>query len=308
VPASDAYALVVDHLTARYGSRPVLDGLSLRAERARLTAVLGPNGAGKTTLVRCCTGLLEPAGGTVRVLGEAPGSKPLASRVGLMPQSTGAWSGVRAGELLRYLAGLYAHPIDIDALISRFGITAYAKTAYRRLSGGQQQAVNLAGALLGRPELVFLDEPTAGMDPQARRGTWELVGQLRADGVSVVLTTHFLDEAEQLADTVVVIDSGRLVASGSPAELARSGAEGQIRFRAVSGLRLSSLVEALPLGTHALEESPGRYLVVGEVSPQLLASLTAWCASEGVLAEQLSVERRSLEDVFLELTGRELRA
>jgi ABC-2 type transport system ATP-binding protein len=146
------------------------------------------------------------------------------------------------------------------------------------------------------------------MDPQARRGTWELVAQLRADGVSVVLTTHFLDEAEHLADTVVVIDSGRLVASGSPAELARSGAEGQIRFRAVSGLRLSSLVEAMPLGTHALEESPGRYLVVGEVSPQLLASLTAWCAAQGVLAEQLSVERRSLEDVFLELTGRELRA
>jgi ABC-2 type transport system ATP-binding protein len=146
------------------------------------------------------------------------------------------------------------------------------------------------------------------MDPQARRGTWELVAQLRADGVSVVLTTHFLDEAEHLADTVFVIDSGRLVASGSPAELAKSGAEGQIRFRAVSGLRLSSLVEAMPLGTHALEESPGRYLVIGEVSPQLLASLTAWCAAQGVLAEQLSVERRSLEDVFLELTGRELRA
>jgi ABC-2 type transport system ATP-binding protein len=223
VPASDAYALVVDHLTARYGSRTVLDGLSLHAERARLTAVLGPNGAGKTTLVRCCTGLLRAAGGTVSVLGESPGSKQLASRVGLMPQSTGAWSGVRAGELLRYLAGLYAHPLDVDALISRFGIGDYAKTTYRRLSGGQQQAVNLAAALIGRPELVFLDEPTAGLDPRARRATWELLRELRTAGVSVVLTTHAMDEAAELADQVYIVDLGRVTVSGTVADLTGDG-------------------------------------------------------------------------------------
>jgi ABC-2 type transport system ATP-binding protein len=223
VPASDAYALVVDHLTARYGSRTVLDGLSLRAERALLTAVLGPNGAGKTTLVRCCTGLLKPAAGTVSVLGESPGSKHLASRVGLMPQSTGAWSGVRARELLRYLAGLYAHPIDVDALISRFGIAAYAKTAYRRLSGGQQQAVNLAAALVGRPELVFLDEPTAGLDPRARRSTWDLLRELRTAGVSVVLTTHAMDEAAELADQVYIVDRGVVTAAGTVPELTSDG-------------------------------------------------------------------------------------
>jgi ABC-2 type transport system ATP-binding protein len=221
VPASDAYALVVDHLTARYGSRTVLDGLSLRAERARLTVILGPNGAGKTTLVRCCTGLLKPAAGTVRVLGEGAGSKQLTSRVGLMPQSTGAWSGVRAGELLRYLAALYAHPLDVDALISRFGIGDYAKTAYRRLSGGQQQAVNLAGALIGRPELVFLDEPTAGRDPRARRATWDLLRELRTSGVSVVLTTHAMDEAAELADHVYIVDRGVVTAAGTVAELTR---------------------------------------------------------------------------------------
>ena len=208
---------------ARYGSRTVLDGLSLRAERARLTAVLGPNGAGKTTLVRCCTGLLRAAGGTVSVLGESPGSKQLASRVGLMPQSTGAWSGVRAGELLRYLAGLYAHPLDVDALISRFGIADYAKTTYRRLSGGQQQAVNLAGALVGRPALVFLDEPTAGLDPRARRATWDLLRELRTSGVSVVLTTHAMDEAAELADQVYIVDRGVVTAAGTVAELTSDG-------------------------------------------------------------------------------------
>jgi ABC-2 type transport system ATP-binding protein len=223
VPASDAYALIVERLTARYGSRTVLDGLSLRARRAQLTAVLGPNGAGKTTLVRCCTGLLKPVAGTVQVLGDRPGSKRLASRVGLMPQSTGGWSGVRAGELLHYLAGMYAHPLDVDALIARFGIGGYARTAYRRLSGGQQQAVNLAAALIGRPELVFLDEPTAGLDPRARRSTWDLLQELRTAGVSVVLTTHAMDEAAALADHVYIVDRGVVTAAGTVPELTSDG-------------------------------------------------------------------------------------
>ncbi|HEY2984425.1 MAG TPA: ABC transporter ATP-binding protein [Jatrophihabitantaceae bacterium] len=304
-------AVQVTGLVKRYGERRAVDGLSLTVARGEIVALLGPNGAGKTTTIEICEGFRRPDAGQVRVLGLDPlrDGAALKPRVGVMLQDgVGAYTGARAGELVRLFASYARQPQDSAALLDRVGLADVAATPVRRLSGGQKQRLSLALALVGRPELVFLDEPTAGMDPQARRGTWELVAQLRADGVSVVLTTHFLDEAEHLADTVVVIDSGRLVASGSPAELARSGAEGQIRFRAVSGLRLSSLVEAMPLGTHALEESPGRYLVVGEVSPQLLASLTAWCAAQGVLAEQLSVERRSLEDVFLELTGRELRA
>ena len=304
-------AVQVTGLVKRYGERRAVDGLSLTVARGEIVALLGPNGAGKTTTIEICEGFRRPDAGEVRVLGLDPlrDGAALKPRVGVMLQDgVGAYTGARAGELVRLFAAYARQPQDPAALLDRVGLADVAATPVRRLSGGQKQRLSLALALVGRPELVFLDEPTAGMDPQARRGTWELVAQLRADGVSVVLTTHFLDEAEHLADTVFVIDSGRLVASGSPAELARSGAEGQIRFRAVSGLRLSSLVEAMPLGTHALEESPGRYLVVGEVSPQLLASLTAWCAAQGVLAEQLSVERRSLEDVFLELTGRELRA
>ena len=216
-------ALEVDAVSVRFGARVVLDGLSLRAEPGALTAVLGPNGAGKTTLLRCCTGLLRPDAGNVSVLGGPAGRPDAAARVGLMPQSSGAWSGIRAGELLRYLASLYARPHDVDALMARCGITEFAGLPYRRLSGGQQQAVNLAGALIGRPELVFLDEPTAGMDPHARRTTWQLLSDLRTAGVSIVLTTHAMDEAQRLADHVFILDGGRVAVAGTVPELTRDG-------------------------------------------------------------------------------------
>ncbi len=212
-------ALVVDRLSVTLGGRPVLDGLSLSADAGRLTAVLGPNGAGKTTLIRCCTGLLPADSGALTVLGRPAGSAEVAARVGLMPQSTGAWSGIKAIELLHYVAGLYAHPHDVDALVRRCVITSFARTPYRRLSGGQQQAVNLAGALIGRPELVFLDDPTAGMDPHARRATWTLLEELRAAGVAIVLTTHAMDEAQALADQVYIVDAGRVTVAGTVGEL-----------------------------------------------------------------------------------------
>jgi ABC-2 type transport system ATP-binding protein len=307
----DALAVEVTDLVKSYGARRAVDGLSLTVARGELLALLGPNGAGKTTTIEICEGFRRPDGGRVRVFGFDPirDARALKPLVGVMLQDgVGAYTGARASELLELFASYARRPQDPAALLDRVGLTDVARTPVKRLSGGQKQRLSLALALVGRPALVFLDEPTAGMDPQARRGTWELIRQLRADGLSVVLTTHFLDEAEQLADRVVVIDSGRLVASGTPAELTRSGAEGQIRFRAPHGLRLASLVDALPVGTQALEESPGRYLVTGAVNPDLLAALTAWCARQDVLAEELAVERRSLEDVFLDLTGRELRA
>jgi ABC-2 type transport system ATP-binding protein len=222
VPDSDA-AVLVDGVSVSFGGRPVVDRLSLRAERGAVTAILGPNGAGKTTLVRCCTGLVLPDAGSLVVLGERPGSPAVSARVGLMPQSTGAWSGIRAGELLQYLSGLYAHPLPVPALVQRLGLTDFAGTTYRRLSGGQQQAVNLAAALVGRPELVMLDEPTAGLDPHARRSTWDLLRELRASGVTIVLTTHAMDEAEALADHVHILDAGRLSISGTVDELTAHG-------------------------------------------------------------------------------------
>jgi ABC-2 type transport system ATP-binding protein len=222
-------ALSVTEVALRLGGRPVLDGLSLTASHAAVTAVLGPNGAGKTTLIRCCTGLLRPDSGTITVLGSGPGSPAANDRIGLMPQSVGAWSGVRPKELLAYLASLYATPLPVAGLCAGLGIDAFAGTPYRRLSGGQQQLVNLAGAIIGRPELVFLDEPTAGLDPHMRRRVWELVSGLRDAGVAVVLTTHSMDEAERLADHVLLLDAGRGVASGTVAELT-AGSTLEARF------------------------------------------------------------------------------
>ena len=239
MPSPDS-AVRVDDLVVRFGGRAILDGLSLRAKTGALTAVLGPNGAGKTTLIRCCTDLIRPAAGTVRVLGLPAGSRQLAGRVGLMPQSAGSWSGVKAIELLRYLAGLYANPLPVPALVERLGLTECAKTPYRRLSGGQQQAVNLAGALVGRPELVFLDEPTAGMDPHARRATWLLLRELRANGVTMLLTTHAMDEAESLADQVYIVDHGRVAISGTVRQLIKSGGSLETVFLSHTSARVVS--------------------------------------------------------------------
>jgi ABC-2 type transport system ATP-binding protein len=222
MPSPDSAVRVAD-LVVRFGRRIVLDGLSLEAKTGALTAVLGPNGAGKTTLIRCCTHLVRPLSGDITVLGLPASSRQLAGRIGLMPQSAGSWSGIKTGELLRYLAGLYANPLPVPALMERLGLTDCAKTPYRRLSGGQQQAVNLAGALVGRPELVFLDEPTAGMDPHARRATWLLLRELRANGVTMLLTTHAMDEAEALADQVFIVDHGRVTISGTVRQLTKSG-------------------------------------------------------------------------------------
>jgi ABC-2 type transport system ATP-binding protein len=309
--AAGGPALEISGLIKSYAGRRVVDGLTLTLARGEIVALLGPNGAGKTTTIEISEGFRRPDAGTVRVLGLDPlrDAAALKPQIGVMLQDgVGAYTGAKARELLDLFAAYAAHPHDTAELLELVGLSDVAGTQVKRLSGGQRQRLSLALALVGRPALVFLDEPTAGMDPQARRGTWGLISQLRADGVSVVLTTHLLDEAEQLADTIVVINHGRVVATGSPAELVRAGAEGQIRFRAPAGLRLTSLSDALHAGASASEEAPGRYLITGERSPQLLASVAAWCAAQGVFAEDLAVERRTLEDVFLEMTGAELSA
>ncbi|WP_457031390.1 ABC transporter ATP-binding protein [Kitasatospora sp. P5_F3] len=302
-------AVEVTGLVKRYGPKTAVDGLDLTIARGTVTAVLGPNGAGKTTTIETCEGFRRPDAGTVRVLGLDPvaDAAALRPRVGVMLQSGGVYPGARAVEMLRHTAKLHAHPLDVDALVERLGLGSCGRTAYRRLSGGQQQRLAMAMAVVGRPELVFLDEPTAGLDPQARRATWELVRDLRRDGVTVVLTTHHLDEAEQLADRVAVVDGGKVIAEGSVEELCRGGSESSLHFDGPAGLDLGSLHKVLPDGAAATEPSPGSYRVDAPLDPALLATVTAWCASVGVLPERLTVRRRSLEDVFLELTGRELR-
>ncbi|WP_075735834.1 ABC transporter ATP-binding protein [Streptomyces acidiscabies] len=296
-------------LVKRYGTKTAVDGLDLVA-LAGVTAVLGPNGAGKTTTIEVCEGYRRADGGTVSVLGLDPvaGAAELKPRIGVMLQSGGVYSGARADEMLRHMAKLHAHPLDVDALIDRLGLGSCGRTTYRRLSGGQQQRLALAMAVVGRPELVFLDEPTAGLDPQARRATWDLVRDLRDDGVSVILTTHHMDEAEQLADDIAIIDAGKVIAQGSPETLCKGGAENTLRFTGRPGLDVGSLLKALPTDSAAAELTPGSYRITGKIDPQLLATVTSWCAQHGVMPDRISVERHTLEDVFLELTGKELRA
>jgi ABC-2 type transport system ATP-binding protein len=240
VPAGDL-CLDVRGLVKAYAGRPAVDGLDLTAARGRVTAILGPNGAGKTTTVEICEGLRAADAGQVRVLGRDPrtDSAELRTRVGVMLQDGGLPTGAHALALLHRVAQFYARPHHVEALADRLGITAYATTAVRRLSGGERQRLALALALVGRPELVFLDEPTAGLDPQARHAVWDLVREARAAGTSIVLTTHAMDEAERLADQVAILSHGRLVASGTPVELTTSGRSLEDVYLDLTGRALS---------------------------------------------------------------------
>lgn len=297
-------------VTKRYGSTTAVDGLDLDVQRAEVLALLGPNGAGKTTTVEMCEGFIKPDSGSIEILGLDPvvDNARLRERIGVMLQGGGGYPAARAGEMLDLVAAYSANPLDPAWLMDTLGLTDAARTTYRRLSGGQQQRLALACAVVGRPELVFLDEPTAGMDAHARIVVWDLIDGLRRDGVTIVLTTHQLTEAEQLADHLVIVDNGVAVAKGTPAELMGRGAENQLRFSAPPKLDLSLLISALPETYLASELSPGEYLVEGLIDPQVLATVTAWCARLNVLATDMRVEQRSLEDVFLDITGRELRS
>ena len=308
--AAQSPVVEISGLVKRYGEKTAVQGLDLTVEAGSLTAVLGPNGAGKTSTIECCEGYRTPDGGSVRVLGLDPiaDSAALRPRIGVMLQSGGIYQAIRAMEMLRHVASLYANPLDVDALAERLGLDSCGRTPFRRLSGGQQQRLSLALAVVGRPELVFLDEPTAGLDVQARHATWELIEQLRRDGVTIVLTTHLLDEAERLADRVAIVDTGRVIACDTPQRLAdATRGTDSIRFDAPAGLDLTALSLAVAPGCKATEHTPGSYRVDGEVTPDTLAAATAWCASLGIMPRNLAVEQRSLEDVFLDLTGRGLR-
>jgi ABC-2 type transport system ATP-binding protein len=304
-------AVEVRELLMRYGTRTAVDGLSLTVARGEVLALLGPNGAGKTTTIETCEGYRRAQAGSVRIFGCDPvaDAATVRPRVGLMPQDgVGGYTAARAIELLELFAAFAAHPQEPRALLERVGLADAARVAVKNLSGGQKQRLSLALALVGRPELVFLDEPTAGMDPQARRGTWELLAELKTAGVTVVLSTHYLEEAERLADRVIVIDAGTIVAEGSPSELMHRGPNGPIVFSTAPGLDTVALSADLAPGLAVREIAAGRYEVDGPADPVVLAAITAWCARRDLLITDLSVSRRSLEDVFLDLTGREIRA
>ncbi|MDX1621869.1 MAG: ABC transporter ATP-binding protein [Nitriliruptorales bacterium] len=291
-------AIEIRGLVKRYGKRTAVDGIDLVVEEGETLAVLGPTGAGKTTTVECCEGYRRPDAGTVRVLGldphrDGPALKP---RIGLMLQEGGVYPMARPDEVLRLFASFYRSPLDPQALLEQVGLADSRRTRFRDLSGGQKQRLALALALVGRPEVAFLDEPTAGLDPSARRMTWQHIRSLQDQGVAIVLTTHLLDEAEELADRVAIIDRGHIIAEGTPDELTH-GAQSELRFSARPGLRLDGAVP----GAVVFERRPGRYVLEGDVTPGTIAQLTAHLAERGVLIGELQASKRSLEQVFLEL-------
>jgi ABC-2 type transport system ATP-binding protein len=304
--AAAGAAIELRGLTKRYGAHTAVDGLDLAVRTGETLALLGPNGAGKTTTIECCEGYRRPDEGTVRVLGLDPrrDGDRLRPRMGLMLQEGGVYPLAWPHEVLRLFARFHADPLDPDALLERVGLADARRTRFRDLSGGQKQRLSLALALVGRPEIVFLDEPTAGLDPAARRRTWEHVRELRAAGVTVVLTTHLLDEAEELADRVAIIDRGRLIALGTPDELTH-GDRGELEFSARPGLEVASL--SASIGAAVDEPRPGRYVVHAPNDPPLVARLAAWMADHDVLLGELQAGKRSLEDVFLRITAEEAR-
>jgi ABC-2 type transport system ATP-binding protein len=214
-------AVRVRDLAKRFGATTALAGMTWAARHGQVTAVLGPNGAGKTTTIECAEGLQRPDSGEVRVLGTDPWQAGADHRaaVGVMLQDGGLPNGSTAVRLLRHLAAFHRSPADVDALVSRLGIDAFSSTTVRRLSGGQKQRVALAAALVGRPAVAFLDEPTAGLDPHARLDAWDLLRETRDTGCAVIVTTHSFEEAQRLADHVVIVHRGRVAAQGSIAEL-----------------------------------------------------------------------------------------
>jgi ABC-2 type transport system ATP-binding protein len=298
-------AIDVSGLVVRYPAGVVaVDGLSFSAGAGEVVALLGPNGAGKTTTVETLEGYRSPTSGTVRVLGLDPIAQhaQLTPRIGVMLQKGGVYPGIRPAEALRLFSAFYDAPEDPVALAERLGLAAVGRTPWRRLSGGEQQRLSLALALVGRPEVAFLDEPTAGVDVAGRQVIREVIAELRARGCCVLLATHELDEAERVADRVVIVDHGRLLAEGTPAELMSATARTTIEFGAPPGLEVAALAAAL--GAEVVETRPGQYSVAAEPAPATVAALTAWLAAHDLALGDLRAGRQSLEDVFLRLTGR----
>ncbi|XVV11102.1 ABC transporter ATP-binding protein [Actinoplanes sp. CA-131856] len=296
-------AVQVRDVVVRYGDTTAVHGVSLTVPRGRVLSLLGHNGAGKTSLLQVCEGFRRADGGQVRVLGLDPmdDHDELMPRLGIMLQSGGVYPWATAGEILRLFASFAANPLDVDMLLDRLGLRRFERTRFRRLSGGEQQRLSLAIALVGRPELVFLDEPTAGMDTEARHTTWELIEELRADGVSVLLTTHLLDEAERLADEVVIMRNGLVAATGTPAELTAAAGIDLLEVRADAGLVPDGRLADLKV----TETSPGEYAVTGALDAATIAEVLGWFASVGATVTSLNTRRRTLEDVYLALTKAE---
>ncbi len=290
--------IAVQDLVVRRSGRVVVDGVSFTAEAGEVLALLGPNGAGKTTTVETLEGYLHPESGSVRVLGCDPRERreEMTTRIGVVLQEGGLYPQMSPLRLLRLFASYYPDPADPAELVGLVGLSDVAGVAAKRLSGGQRRRLALAAALVGQPEVLFLDEPTAGVDPEGRLAIRAVIDRLRHEGVCILLTTHELEEAERLADHLVLLRAGRVGAAGRPADLLADAQE--IRFSATPGLDLVAL--GAHFGTEARELRPGEYALARRPDGATLAALTAWLAARHIPLAELRAAKR-LEDVFLEL-------
>jgi len=301
-------AVEVESLTVRYGDLTAVDELTFSAAAGEVTVVLGPNGAGKTSSIECLEGYRAPTSGRVRVCGFDPATErdEVVRRIGVMLQDGGVYTGIRPLEVLRLFASYYDRPRSPEELLDLVGLSDRTRSSWRSLSGGEQQRLSLALALVGRPEVAFLDEPTAGVDLQGKQLIRSLIADLRADGVAVLLTTHDLEEAESLADRIVIIDAGRAVANGTPEQLLSGEPVDDFAFRATAGLDVGSLSEVVRGAVTEIE--PGSYRVDVAPTPTNVAAVTSWLATRDELIGDLRAGRQRLDDVFLRLTGERSRA
>jgi len=291
----------VENLVKSYGSLTAVDGVSFAVEENEIFGIVGPNGAGKTTIVETVEGLRRPDGGSISVLGLNPlrDRYELTERVGVQLQESRLQDKIRVGEVLELYASFYRHPADWRELLARLGLEDKAQAKYADLSGGQKQRLAVALALVGRPEVALLDELTTGLDPQARRSTWDTIEEIRSSGVTVVLVTHFMEEAERLCDRVMVIDHGRIAAIDSPSGLVeRVGSEQILRFHPSVPID-DEILTALPEVTSVRHRGP-QIVITGDGN--VVQAVTSLLARRRVIAEDLRIEQNSLEDAYLELT------
>jgi ABC-2 type transport system ATP-binding protein len=296
-------ALEVRNLHKRYGQHVAVDDVSFTVEEGEIFGIIGPNGAGKTTTVESIAGLRTPDSGSISVLGLDPikDRAEVRERLGVQLQESSFPDAIKVAEALELYSSFYRNPADWRELMELLGLTEKRNTQYKALSGGQKQRLSIALALVGNPKVAILDELTTGLDPQARRDTWSLIERVRDTGVTILLVTHFMDEAERLSDRIAVIDGGRVAAVDTPAGLiAQSSAVQQVRFRVSQPLDKSVLTE-LPDVTN-VEITEGRWLVAGR--GQLLGSVAGALARAQVVAEDLRVDQRNLDDAFVAFTGR----
>lgn len=298
----DDPAVLLTSVEVRYGATRALTGLDLMIRPGRITALLGPNGAGKSTTVAVIAGLIEPDSGSAQVLGVPAGSLPARDSLSVMLQEGGIPTAATAVSIVRHHADLRGAPTTATEVIEELDLTSLGRTTFRRMSGGQRRRVALGCALVGHPRIVVVDEPTAGLDPSSRRMTWDILDRLRARGVTVLLSTHDLDEAERLGDDIVIIDQGRAVVSG-PRDMLLGDTPDAVVFEGPLHLDTGSLRDALPRGVRIDELIPGRYRIQGAVSPADIASVTAWAGQHGIPHHRIRVAAMSLEDLYFSVTS-----